>query len=203
MTVDKSKIWLSAVLVSLILTAPGCQTWQQMKLLYEPPAPQRGLGSINDTIWKSQEANAEASKYVIYEHEFKLNSPELNKGGENHLLMIAARIERGQEAPVIVEQSTMGIDPTSEYQYPVNPDPELDVRRRQVVVTALTRLNVKDADSRVVIAPALAAGSKATEDERAYQRAFSMPYQQYGGGYGGYGHPNTYGGGAYGPFTGW
>ena len=202
MTVDKSKIWLSVALVGLLLTAPGCQTWKQAKMLYEPPAPQRDLGSINDTIFKSQEANAEASKYVVYEHEFKLNSPMLNEGGENHLMMIAARLQRGQEAPVIVEKCTMGIDPASEFQYPVNPDPELDVRRRQVVVTALTRLGVKDAESRVVISPALAAGSKATEDEAAYQRAFSSPYQQYGGG-GGSRHPNTYGGGSFGPFTGW
>jgi len=200
MTVDKSKIWLSVVLVSLIMTAPGCQTWKQAKLQYDPPKPQRTLGSINDTIWKSQEANAEASKYVVYEHEFKLNTPQLNDGGENHLMMIAARLQRGQEAPVVVEQSTMGIDPASEYQYPVNPDPELDVRRRQVVVTALTRLGVKDAEDRVVISPAFAAGSKATEDERAYMRAFSQPYQQYGGGGR---HPNTYGGGSFGPFTGW
>lgn len=201
MTVDKSKIWLSVVLVGLVLTASGCQTWKLTKMLYEPPAPQRDLGSINDTIFKSQEANAEASKYVFYEHEFKLNSPQLNDGGENHLMMVAARLQRGQEAPVIVEKCSMGIDPDSEYKYPVNPDPELDVRRRQVIVMALTRLGIKDADGRVVIAPALAGGSKATEDEQAYQRAFSQPYQQYGGGGGRY--PSTYGGGGFSPFSGW
>jgi len=205
MTHDRRKTWLAAsLIVALMLVTSGCKTWSLAKKLYDPPPSPAPLGSISDTVWKSQEANAEASKYVVVQHEFKFNSPILNQGGEEHVKMIAARLNRGQEAPVIIERSNTNIDPTSEFQYPVNPNPELDLQRRQVVVMALTRLGVEDADSRVIAAPALTRGTKSSEDENAYLRAFN--YRPGMGGYGGGGYPGNmgvgfgFGGGNFGPF---
>ena len=151
----------------------------------EPP-----LGSISDDVWRTQEHNAEASDFVLYQHEFKLNEVRLNTAGEDHVKQIADRIANGDNFPVVIERSNTTARPDTEYKLPVHPNPELDMQRRTLIATALTRLGVSDADERVVVAPAFAAGFQSQEAISAYGQGFSL-----GGGGGGFGGGGGGGGG--------
>ena len=144
----------------------------------EPP-----LGSISDEVWKTQEHNAEASDFVLYQHEFKLNEVRLNTAGEDHVKQIADRLANGDNFPVVIERSNTAARPDTEYKLPVHPNPELDMQRRKLIVSALARLGVPDADERVVVAPAFAEGFQSQEAMSAYGRGFMM--QGGGGGFGG------------------
>jgi len=151
------------------------------------------LGALSDPIWQKQEENAEASDFVIHEHEFVGNTIRLNADGENHLKQIAARLP-GTPFPVIVEASTMGTRATDTHGYPVHPDPELDLQRRELVVAALTNLGILEAEQRVVVGPALTPGFEDREAEAAYNRAFNgssnfsgFGGMGFGGGFGGFG----------------
>jgi hypothetical protein len=150
---------------------------------YRSPPPPTPLGAISDDIWKNQERNAEASDFVVYEHEFKLHTPILNLGGEDHVKEIALRLAEGCDFPVVIERSMTSPRPDTEYQYPVHPNPQLDLARREVVVRALVAMGIHDADKRVVVAPAFATGMNAAEAAGAYQRGFGG----FGGGLGGFG----------------
>lgn len=148
------------------------------------------LGTISDSIWQNQEHNAEASEFVVYQHEFQLNGARLNTNGEDHLKQIALRLSEGQNFPVVIERSNTTARSKTEYQYPVHPNPQLDLRRRAVVVRALSAMGIGDADQRVVVAPAFAEGYRANEAIRAYQRGIN------GGGFGqGFGYGGGWGGG--------
>jgi hypothetical protein len=164
----------------------GCGSWKELHRQPEPP-----LGTISDSIWQKQETNAEASDFVVYQHEFKLNQARLNMAGEDHLKQVAERLLAGQDFQVLVERSMTTPRENTTYKYPVHPNPELDMKRREVVVHALTTLGVSDADQRVVVAPALTPGYKATESAASYQRGMMM-----GGGWGG-GFGGGFGGGGF------
>jgi len=126
------------------------------------------LGTHIDPVWEKQEANAERSDFVVHEHEFIDNGEILNTAGEDHLKQIAARIISGQDARVIVERTHNFARPDTEYKYRVHTNPEMDMRRRDIVVRCLAAMKVSDADSRVVVAPDLApeyrAGEQAATD---------------------------------------
>ena len=49
------------------------------------------LGTVSDTYWQQQETNAEATEFIIYEHEFAGNTVRLNRAGEDHIKQIAVR----------------------------------------------------------------------------------------------------------------
>jgi hypothetical protein len=153
------------------------------------PAP---LGSVVDQIFMQQEINAEASKFVIYMHEFELNEStndgwRLNAYGEDHVKQIAANLLRGDPFPVIVERSQTSVRPGTTYRYPIHFSDQLDARRRLVVVSALRAMGVVDADQRVIVAPAYAEGLTAGEASRAYTRSVSGNGAFSGGGFGGFG----------------
>jgi hypothetical protein len=177
----KTRLFQLAALVTLLT---GCGHTKQ----YVAEAP---LGTISDSIWQGQEHNAEASDFVIYQHEFKLNEPRLNTGGEDHVKQIAERVLSGQHFPVVIERSMTSARPDTTFNYPVHPNPDLDARRRKLIVIALQRLGVGDAEERVVIAPAFAEGYDALEATRAYRRGLSGGFG--GGGFGGGG----FGGGGF------
>lgn len=158
---------------------------------YRQPPPSPPLGTINDSIWQIQEANAEASKFVVYAHEFKLHGDRLNSYGEDHVKQIAVELTAGAKFPVVVERSRSTARSDTKYQFPVHEDPELDLRRRRIIVRALTALGVDDAEGRVTVAPAFAQGYSAPEAERAFYRSLF-----FGGGGGGFG------GGGFGGFGG-
>lgn len=161
-SIHSRRIGVLAVIV-LACASGGCRrAW----LL--PPAPPP-LGYTTDPIWQTQEANAEASDFVVYEHEFEERQGiRLNEDGEDHVKEIAARISKGQNFPVIVQRSRSSIDESTEYHYPVHFNPELDLKRRELIVQSLVAMGIEDADQRVVVAPALTPGYQDFEAERAY-----------------------------------
>lgn len=163
----------------MILMAAGCQGPAWNNFYAAPPAAP--LGSLSDPVWQNQEMNAEHSDFVIHEHEFEQQPDRLNTGGEDHVKQIAARLLSGQDAPVVVERSMSSPRPDTEHQYPVHPNPELDMRRRELIVQCLLAMGVSDADERVVVAPAFAQGMTGNEAEAAYGTGLS------GGAYGGSG----------------
>jgi hypothetical protein len=173
-----SKVWTLCgvgLLGTALFLQSGCYRSNGRRVEAPPPRP---LGAGTDHIMMTQEINAEASKYVVYAHEFQLNHPNdvqgntgwrLNPYGEDHVKRIAANMSRGDEFPVIVERSRTSVKPGTQFRYPVHFNEPLDKKRRQLVVAALTALGVPDADRRVVVAPALAEGYTAVEAARAYQ----------------------------------
>ena len=57
-------------LLSMLLAAAGCTA---PSMFYQAPPPPEMLGTKVDQLNQMQEENAEASKFVIYQHEFELN----------------------------------------------------------------------------------------------------------------------------------
>jgi hypothetical protein len=151
-----------------------------------PPAS--SLGTLSDPVWQNQEANAEPSEFVIHEHEFVVDTEFLNTAGEDHLKQIAVRLATGQNAQVLVERSMNSARPDTEYKYRVHPNPDLDMRRRDVVIRALLAMKIPDADSRTVIAPDLAPQYRAGETA-------ASDYSDYGGSQNGWGGGGGFGGG--------
>lgn len=183
-TRDVYPMMILAILSASALAWTGCD-WP-----YGRPKP-HGLGAISDQVWCQQEHNAEASDFVIYDHEFKKDGTRLNTAGEDHLKQIVARLQAGQDFPVLVERTMCSADPDSEYKYPVHPNPKLDMARREVVVRAMSALGVPDADQRVVVSPALTAGMSSSEAEAAYQAGMqginsNAGGMGLGGGFGGF-----------------
>lgn len=154
------------------------------------------LGAKSDVCWQRQEANAEMSDFVVYQHEFAYNQKRLNTDGEDHVRQIAARLLAGLDAPVVIERSMTAVREETEFKYPIHPNSELDLQRREVLVLSLTAMGISDADQRVVVAPAYVPGMKATEAAAAYQRGFGQ--QNNGWGAGG---AAGWGGGSFGPFS--
>lgn len=143
------------------------------------------VGTLSNQIWRMQEHNAEASDFVIYEHEFMIDGTRLNYAGEDHVKQIAARIRGGHGFPVLVERSRHTVWKSDTYRFPVHLNPKLDMLRREVVVQALLRMGIENAEEAVVVSPALSDGLTSPEAERAYLRGIN-PY--YGlGGFGGRG----------------
>lgn len=139
---------------------------------YDRPFP---LGQVTDAHWETQQTNAEAAKFVLYDHEFVGDTVKLTPKGQKHLLQIAIRLEH-VPFPVVVEQS-----PDGRY-------PQLDVERRREVIGYLGQLGLENFENRVVIAPAFAEGLRAVEGEAAYYSTFGNQF--YGGAgrrFGGYG----------------
>jgi hypothetical protein len=145
------------------------------------------LGTISDPVWQKQEHNAEASDFVIHEHEFTANTARLNAAAEQHVKQIAMRFTQRPDLPypIIIEPSSMSQRPGDKYGFAVHNDPALDLNRRQVVVAALQAMGVNDAEQKVVVSPALTPGFQEFEASRAYGQGFSGSNSQNGtGGFG-------------------
>jgi hypothetical protein len=178
-----------AGLIGICLLAAGCAgAANPAYAIYGNHGRLAPLGAISDSVWLDQEVSGEASKFVVYDHEFKLRSTRLNLGGEDHVKKIAARIQEGASFPVVVER-TMNDKSEGRYKYPVGPNPELDNQRREVVVAALRLMGIQDADDRVLVAPALATSATGQEAESAYLRGMRPGRNSgaFGGGFGGFG----------------
>lgn len=183
------RAWTLPLGVSVTVCAlTGCGS-SDVARPYYPGTPQVApLGAISDATWSEQEQRAEASKFVVYDHEFKLRTARLNNAGEDHVKQIAAQLLSGTAFPVVVERS-MNDNSQGKYHYPVNPNPELDNQRREVIVAALMQMGVADADQAVVVSPAFATPATAQEAEAAYLRGISSARSSgsFGGGFGGFG----------------
>jgi hypothetical protein len=156
--------------LGLVLLAGGC-CWPEK--LPTPP-----LGTQSDQNWRRMEAGAAASDFVIYQSEFSVdpkdeNKIQLNAAGEDHLRSIAARLQCGAPLPVVIERGNMSKRADTEYQYPVHPNPELDMKRRDYVAKTLVAMGITNADQCVIVAPAMAEGYKGTEAARAYARGLA------------------------------
>ncbi len=190
----------TAIALSLV---GGCRCCMK-KCDYMGDITPRPLGSISDPIWQKQEHNAEASDFVIHEHEFIANTARLNAAGEDHVKEIAYRITKKPTLPypICIEPSSMSPRPGDKYGFAVHNDQTLDMNRRQVVVTALQALGLTDAEQKVLASPALTPGFQSFEGERAYGRGFSgmNGFGGFGGGMGGGGGGFGGGGGGGGFF---
>ena len=144
--------WAVVLAGSLGLASCGTPSWKG--LFQNPPGP-APIGTISDQYWSQQEINGEGWKNIIFQHEFKKNGVRLNWAGEDHVKQIAAQINRNPDFKVVIERSTMTADPTAKYKFPVNLNPELDMKRREMVVQALLAMGVPDASERVVVGPDL------------------------------------------------
>lgn len=149
------------------------------------------LGALSDPFWQKQEENAEASDFVIHEHEFVENTIRLNRAGEEHLMSIASRAAT-TPFPIIVQTSSLSPPAHDENGMPVHGNVALDVSRRELVVQALTRFGLQDAEDRVVVAPALTPGFEGFEGERAVRLGYSS--RNLGGVGGGLGGGGGFGG---------
>lgn len=177
----------------LASVAGGCGRAERCDFMGDiTPMP---LGSLSDPIWQTQEANGEASDFVIHENEWRGNSVVLGEAGKSHVKQIAARAV-SQQFPILVEPSTRSIRPDSQFDYPVSNDSELDANRRALIVEALQILGVADADARVVVAPAMTPGSYGFRANQNFQQ-FAVPGNGAlgGGGAGGGGAGGAGGGG--------
>jgi hypothetical protein len=156
------------------------------------------LGTYVDNPLEIQEVNAEASKFVIYDHEFQLaptadgkmkGTYYLNEDGEDHVRKIAANLREGVPFPVIVERNRSSVKPSTTFKYPVHHDARLDNQRREVIVRSLQAMGIENAEEVVVVAPALAPGLDGFEAERAYRSATARfrTGQGFGGVFGGSG----------------
>jgi hypothetical protein len=183
---------------AILLLSPGCShhaarcRTECQECCPDRPAPPAPLGTLIDPVFQKQERNAEASDFVLHQHEFEGDTARLNDLGAAHLKQIAARAP-GVPFPILVEPSSIAVKEGTEYGYPIHPDPELDRKRRNVVVQALATMGVADAEQRVVIAPPLTPGFEQFEAERAYYRGFSG-FGTGAGGRGGLGGGGGFGG---------
>lgn len=179
---DRFHRWAATGLTATALTASliGCASSDKGPKLPIADIHPTPLGTVSDPIWQQQEENAEASDFVIYEHEWVHNSSRLNPAGMEHVKQIAHRAA-ATPFPVLVERSSMSVDPSTQYKFPVNGHEELDLERRNLVTQALLEMGVADAESRVVVSPALTPGFQEFEGERAYNRGMS---DDSGGGFG-------------------
>ncbi len=170
---------------------------------FNAPSGYPPQGTLTDPLWQTQEDNAEPSKFVVYQHEWLQNTTRLNTYGEDHLKQVAARINAGQNFAVIIERSNSSVRDTSEFHYPIHSNAELDARRREIVVQALSMMGVPDAQQRVVISTAITRGFHEYESERAYYNMFrgaGVGFGGFGGGLGGFGGGGMGGAGGGGMF---
>ena len=156
------KLWTGsgATLLALAGLASGCAPNKYA----QHPAP---LGTTVDPFFMKQEENAEASDFVIHEFEFQADSTRLNEAGQDHVKQIAARAG-AVPFPIIVGRSKITPKANTTFQYPVHMSDELDLKRRAVIVEALTALGVADAERRVLVAPYLTFPYQNVEAEQAY-----------------------------------
>jgi len=168
----------------------GCGGWRaRAGGMASHTAPPPVNGTISDEIWQKQVDNVDAATFIVYQHEFALNSVRLNRAGEDHVKQIAARLTQGATWPVVVEQSLSTPDPDTKHKYPIHANPELDNQRREVIVKALIALGITDAEGRVIVSKAYSSGISATLAEQAFNNSTDGSGRGggFGGGFGGFG----------------
>lgn len=164
-----AKTLLTLLSLGLLTIAVGCGRNQRRAPASDRPFP---LGAVTDAIWESQQTNAEASDFIFYDHEFVGDTAQLAPAAKKHLMQVALWLEH-VPFPVVIEESEH------------NARPELDQQRRKTVVEQLARIGVENAEGRVVIANAYAAGLTAMEGESAYYSTLQGAWDNGGGGTGG------------------
>lgn len=193
MSIQPKIAYLPAIALAAMLVS-GCHynKHSDSQIPYDSVAP---LGTISDDIWQKQEENGEASDFVIHESEFVGTTAKLNAAGEDHIKQIAVRMV-STPFPVVIEPSSMSVNESDKYKYPVNGNDDLDMHRRNVIVKMLAAMNVRDADERVVVSPAITPGFEGFEAYKAYNNGFrNRGNGGVGGAFGGFGGGGLGGGG--------
>lgn len=149
---------LAAMLCGCMPLAVGCHLGGGPG--YDPPF---ALGQVTDAHWETQQTNAEAADFIFYDHDFVGDSARLTPDAQDKLMSVALRLPHVPFA-VVVERS------------PHDEKPELDGRRRRVIVEQLARLGALESEGRVVVAGNFAEGFTAMEGDRVYRRAMSATY---------------------------
>lgn len=188
----KLALWSAALLAG---TSLGCS--QTVKMLGMGDFEPKPLGTFVDPAFQDMEANAEASDFVIYQHEWDGETTTMNDRGLEHLKRIYERAPQ-TPFPILIEPSNMAVDENTRHEYPVNGNHALDMQRRAAIVKALTGMGFAEAEQRVYVAPALTPGYQGFEAERAYNRGFSnfnTTGAGFGGGFGGAGFGGGFGAG--------
>lgn len=160
--VSPQRPWHGMWLCTLLLAAAsvGCKSGGPP---YDYPFP---LGQVSDSIWETQQTNAEAADFIFFDHEFEGSTANLAPAAKRKLESVALRLEH-VPFPITIEMS------------PNNARPQLDAQRRQAVIEQLARLGIPNAEKRVVIAKALTDGFTAIEGEQAY---YQNIYNNFGNG---------------------
>lgn len=140
------------------------------------------LGSTVRAHRQVMETNAEASDFILHDHDFVGETAELTPLGKDKIMEIGARM-RSTPFPVLVER---GVN---------NSNPELDAHRRNLVAQILTDFGNFDADQRTIVAPAYSLGYNSFQAEGNYYQYLST------GGNGNFGN-NGFGNGGGGGFGG-
>ena len=143
------------------------------------------LGTLVDPAFQDQEMNAEASDFVIYQHEWNGETTSMNDRGLEHLKRIYERAEQ-VPFPILIEPSNMAVNENTQHKYPVNANHELDMQRRKIVVEALTGMGFERAAERVFVAPALTPGFEGFRSRTSLPPGFSN-WGGFGNGFGGFG----------------
>jgi hypothetical protein len=129
----------------------GSGRWRE---LCQPTTCPAVTGTYTRQLFDQQAAKAEADDFVIYKNEWYMAGTGLGPFGSYHITEIVRRL--GEVPFPVVIQPQIG-------------DPALDLARRDVIVRALARAGVPDADQRVIIAYPQAEGLLADiQAQRAY-----------------------------------
>lgn len=148
---------------------------------YDRPFP---LGQVSDAFNETQQTNAEAADFILYDYEFVGDTATLNPKGRDHMVQIARRLPY-VPFPVVVEQ-TEKTNEVKENQRLLT----IDETRRANVVMWLQKFYADDVTmdpnliaNRVVVAPDFNRQMRGDEAIAAFDNSLGS----YGGGRGGMG----------------
>lgn len=149
---------------------------------FDRPFP---LGQVTDAHWETQQTNAEAAKFILYEHEFVGDTSTLNPAGRAHMTQIALRLPQ-TPFPVVIEETEKTNLPEENIRLR-----GIDEQRRANVASWLLKFYANDPtvdkdslSGRVIIAPSYAEGITAEEASSAYE-SIRQNSGMGGSGYGG------------------
>jgi len=158
---------------------------------YDRPFP---LGQVSDAFWETQQTNAEAADFIMYDYEFVETSAILNPLGREHMTQIARRLPQ-VPFPIVIEMSEKTNDPKENRERL-----QIDETRRANVVMWLQKFYADDPTmdpeqiaNRVVIAPDFEYQVNAEQAARNFRSATGPNSSRgayndgRGGGRGGYG----------------
>jgi hypothetical protein len=178
---------LSALSLAMFIGCKGT-----MHTTYSGEAPQP-LGQVLDQHWHTMITNAQASDFVIYQHEWIGTTVQLNAAGQEHVVQIARRLA-DVPFPVLIEPVTFRpfeghryeekefTDVTRERREILEADlarretadadrrAEIDAGRRQEIVHFLSTMGYAAANDRVFVASPYAPGISGSEGARAFDR---------------------------------
>lgn len=147
---------------------------------YDRPFP---LGQVSDAFNESQQANAEAADFILYDYEFVGETATLTPLGRNHMIQIVRRLPH-VPFPIVIEMTEKTNDPKENQKRQA-----IDETRRINVVQWLKMfyeddptMDPKQLAERVVVAPDFEYQMRADECLNSYHSG--MNYGSQGGSHG-------------------